>query len=302
MEDIYHVKRGYHAPLQWTEEQKNLVKKMYCDQRMSTLEIAEKFGLKYMSICKLLDSLGIQRRRNGMRKYKLNENYFDKIDSRNKAYILGFLYADGNNMPDKYTVSMSLQEQDKDILERIREQVGSERQLEYLDYSNKHDFGYHYKNQYRLLFFSRHMCDSLSKIGMVKNKSLTLTFPIISRQYLSSFVRGFFDGDGSFFYRWNQNGTASGTVSITSTKDFCESIERMIYEELGIHGTISEASNHNGITKVLVYSATKTRQLLDWMYQDAELFLQRKYDRYINAYYIKDYSISCQRKLTTCAS
>ena len=29
-----------------------------------------------------------------MRQYKLNVNYFNKIDSHEKAYVLGFLYAD----------------------------------------------------------------------------------------------------------------------------------------------------------------------------------------------------------------
>ena len=31
------------------------------------------------------------------RKYNVNDNYIDIIDNQNKAYILGFLYADGCN-------------------------------------------------------------------------------------------------------------------------------------------------------------------------------------------------------------
>ena len=29
--------------------------------------------------------------------YSLDENFFEKIDTERKAYILGFVYADGNN-------------------------------------------------------------------------------------------------------------------------------------------------------------------------------------------------------------
>jgi hypothetical protein len=96
---------------------------------MSTTVIGEKFGLGYMTICKLLDSMGIKRRKNGMRRYELNENYFDVIDSHDKAYILGFLFADGCNNPKKYTISISLQEEDKDILEKMRILIGSEKKL-----------------------------------------------------------------------------------------------------------------------------------------------------------------------------
>lgn len=302
MSNIYCVKRGYHAPLQWTQEQKELVRKMYCDDEMSTIAIGEKFGLKYMAICKLLDSMGIKRRRNGMRKYGLNENYFDQIDSHDKAYILGFLFADGSNNLKKHTVSISLQEEDKDILEKMRELVESEKELEFLDYSNKHDFGYNYKNQYRLLFFSGHMCSSLKNLGMIPNKSLKLLFPTIPDEYLNSFIRGYFDGDGSFTYNWSKFGKPQGIIGITSTLDFCETAESYIYKNTGVHGIISDASNHNGITKVLTYSTKKCKPVLDWLYKDADLFLKRKHDRYLNAYYIQDTSISCQHKLTTCAS
>lgn len=34
------------------------------------------------------------------KKYELNENYFNVIDSHEKAYILGFIYADGYNRED----------------------------------------------------------------------------------------------------------------------------------------------------------------------------------------------------------
>lgn len=32
-----------------------------------------------------------------MKKYTVNENYFENLNSPEKAYVLGFLYADGCN-------------------------------------------------------------------------------------------------------------------------------------------------------------------------------------------------------------
>ena len=207
--------------------------------------------------------------------------FFDKIDNQDKAYILGFLYADGCNYKPKQTVSMSLQEEDFDILEKIRVCMGNEHPLEYIDYSNKHDFGYTYKNQYRMLIFSKHMCDSLDNIGMTPNKSLTLEFPMIDKELYRHFIRGYFDGDGSVYQSFVNENNKPVTLTITSTLLFLEKIKQIISDELGIYAGIYDASNHNGITKVLSMSTEASNIFLDWLYLDANLYMQRKYDRYI---------------------
>lgn len=51
-----------------------------------------------------------------LRKYSLNESYFEKIDSEEKAYFLGFLFSDGS--VSKYSLNLSLAEVDKEILEK----------------------------------------------------------------------------------------------------------------------------------------------------------------------------------------
>lgn len=112
----------------------------------STVKTSKKYGVNNHLISRILEKYNIKRIHNGVRKYSLNETYFDEIDTPTKAYILGFFYADGSNCKSKGTIGMSLQESDKVILERIRNEVGSEKPLEFIDYSNKHDFGYTYKN------------------------------------------------------------------------------------------------------------------------------------------------------------
>ena len=50
------------------------------------------------------------------RKYTLNENYFDIIDTQEKAYIVGLLFSDGCISEINNAISISLKEEDKDIL------------------------------------------------------------------------------------------------------------------------------------------------------------------------------------------
>lgn len=286
MESIYKVEcieRKNYKKYIFTEEQKDLVVKLY-QQCGSAPKVGHVFGVGNHVVEKVLKERGIKRTGAGRRSYKINEHYFDEIDTPNKAYILGFFYADGSNVKSKRTISMSLEENDKEILERIRNEVGSERPLEFLDYSCKNDFGYTYKNQYRLLLFSAHMCRVLELHGVVPNKSLILEFPSIREDLLPFFVLGVFDGDGSV-----SRGKTKETnfiVTITSTKSFCESLKEIIETRLGISCHIYDAQNNNGITKVFTVSGRlQAKKFLDWLYKDADMFLKRKHDRYIQYFY-----------------
>lgn len=276
-------KPNYNEIIFSENEEKDIID-LYQNKNMSTVKIGKKYGCSHKKIARVLESYNIPRTGISRRKYKINENFFDKIDNQDKAYILGFLYADGCNCKPKQTVSMSLQEDDFDILEKIRICM-NEHPLEYIDYSNKHDFGYTYKNQYRMLIFNKHICDSLDNIGMTPSKSLTLEFPSIDKELYRHFIRGYFDGDGSVYQYFVNENNKPVTLTITSTLSFLEQIKQIISDELNIYAGIYDASNHNGVTKVFSMSTEASHKFLDWIYLDANLYMQRKYNRYINYFY-----------------
>ena len=261
------------------------IKQSICDMYLSglsTVKIGNIFNCDHKTISKVLDEYDICRTGVGLRKYELNEHYFDIIDTPNKAYILGFFYADGSNCESKQTIAMSLQEDDKNILEAIRLEINSQKPLEYIDCSKKHDGGYHYKNQYRLLMFSKHMSNILRDKGMPHNKSLTLQWPtFLSSDLYADFIRGYYDGDGSVY----RSGT-NYTVTITSTNEFCVKLKDIVESTIGVHCGIYDAQNHNGITKVFAISGkNQVKKFLDWIYEDAALLLERKHNRYLQYFY-----------------
>ena len=262
-------------------QQKEIIR-MY-NNNMSTVTIGKKFNVGHKVIARVLEANGIKRTGVSRRKYFLNENYFDEIDTPNKAYFLGLLYADGCNFTPKQTVSISLEEGDRHILESFRNELNYNKELEYIDYSNKHDFGYTYRNQYRLLIFSKHISEELEKKGVKHNKSLILEFPdFIPDNLLKFFILGYFDGDGSFCPHYTKEGKFQPLITFTSTENFCISLQTYLRNKLNIPcGNIYDASCHNGITKVLSFSGAKqVKTFLDWLYQDAEMFLYRKYQKY----------------------
>ena len=119
-------------------EQKIEIVNMY-KNGLSITQIGEKLKIHHKLISVILEENNIKRTNNNKRTYKLNEYYFNKIDTPNKAYILGFLYADGCTVIDKCTVSISLEETDREILEKIRLEIGSEKQLEFVEQSKRSD-------------------------------------------------------------------------------------------------------------------------------------------------------------------
>lgn len=265
----------------FTTEEKEEIVYMYTHQKMSTPKIGKKFGCSYNKICKILDEFGIKRTNNGLRKYNINEEYFDVVDTPNKAYILGLFCADGCNFPPKGTAFISLQESDRKLLEDIRKEIKSEYPLKIIKQENRNDNGYSYNNMYTLNMYSVHICKSLEKLGAVQNKSLILKFPDIPPKYYSHFLRGYFDGDGSIYQYVKNENNKSIRITFTSTEQFCKKMKYIIEDTLGVYCGLYDASCHNGITKVIALTGKNAIKLLDWMYADAELFLKRKYDRYM---------------------
>lgn len=258
----------------FTTEQLEDIKQSYL-RGEGSVKIGKRYGITHKPILKALHKMGIESNvALANRHYALDESYFDSIDTPNKAYILGFLFADGHNELKKRTVCISLHEQDRDILEQFRTELKSERPLEFIDYSNKHDFGYTYANQYRMSLFSTHICEVMNELGMVHNKSYCLRYPQIPSELNSHFIRGYFDGNGCVL--------SNGGFQLTSTYYFLDSVNAIISEELGMsRGRLKESSCKNGITSDLIfYRKEEAKHIYAWMYKGAEMYLVRKYNKY----------------------
>jgi hypothetical protein len=119
----------------------------------------------------------------------VQEDYFDIIDSNEKAYWLGFFAADGS-IGKNTNVSFYLSAKDTDHLKKFRDVVAPRAEI-------KSSPGY--PNSVWLHLSSRHMADTLKGYGMSPvNKERALRWPTsVSDEFGIPFVAGFFDGDGS---------------------------------------------------------------------------------------------------------
>lgn len=82
------------------------------------------------------------------KKYTFNKNYFEKIDSEDKAYFLGLLYADGCNSTsatqNHASIVLNLQEGDKEILEKFMKYINSNKPLLYRPKQENHNPQYRF--------------------------------------------------------------------------------------------------------------------------------------------------------------
>lgn len=67
------------------------------DPNISVNKLIKKFNLNRSTVFGILKQYKIKCRPKTSRKYNLNQNYFDNIDCEEKAYFLGFIFADGCN-------------------------------------------------------------------------------------------------------------------------------------------------------------------------------------------------------------
>lgn len=219
------------------------------------------------------------------RKYSLNESYFDCIDTQDKAYLLGLLYADGCNSNGH--IAIRLQERDKDILDKMNIALGSDRPLRFIDYSSRSEYC---QNQYSLEIVNQYMSNQLSLLGMIPNKSLVLEFPQwMNEELYSHFIRGYFDGDGYVSNNYN-----NAKLSIVSTKSFCEKVKDILYKDIGINACIYLChKNESTTTRTLQISGrNQIKKFLNYIYHNANLYLNRKYNIYQSLYTDKNNTLA----------
>ena len=221
--------------------------------------------------------------------YSYDENFFEEINTPEKAYFLGLLYADGTNvqLPTTKTMAISLQEQDVSILERFKLALKSDYPLLFMESRNEK-----HSNVYRLYVYGNKICDDLTKWGCVENKSLILTFPtFLSDELLSHFIRGYFDGDGCVWsgkrkfmkFKSRPNGRIIHNVKFTFTgaTSFISGLQKVLCWKLGFRENKLNpyiGRKCEGIVCTMEYSGRgNLKKLYDFMYKDCEdLYITRK--------------------------
>jgi hypothetical protein len=219
--------------------------------------------------------------------YHIIEDFFDDINTEEKAYFLGMLYADGNVARDQPTICLSLQEDDGYLVEQLNSFVSNDRPL-YLKSDNDNESS---RPQYNLVMYSQHMKDTLVSYGMVPAKSLILQFPQVitdAPEHIQRHcIRGWFDGDGhvSIYKRKDKRNENSPqnykhNVSIVGTLDAMTGIRCIIEKyipDISFHIYKKDKSNDKNTYILMVQGGFNAGKFLKWLYTDATIYMNRKH-------------------------
>ena len=130
------------------------------------------------------------------KQYQIEENIFDVIDNAEKAYWLGFIYAEGG-IDKSAGYKLVINQHIKNIGQLKAFKVFLKSDVPIKLYP-------HYKSPRATIRICRKkIVDNLAKYGIMERKSATLKFPNIQKEYYADFIRGYFDGDGSLGYYVN---------------------------------------------------------------------------------------------------
>jgi hypothetical protein len=191
----FYFNKGGEVINKWTDEQKAEIIDDYTKKGMTLAEIGKKFHSKGDTISKYLKSWDIpinRRKKNRL----MNEKFFSIIDSAEKSYFLGLLFADGSvvlNSERAPYVSLELVEKDKEILEIFRSLLNCQNDLYYNKRDNRKNGTYTFGVRSQLL------ADDLAKFNIIPNKTYETTQVIFPENFLIDFLRGYIDGDGSIY-------------------------------------------------------------------------------------------------------
>lgn len=238
-------------------------------------EISQKLNVTRQSISKQLKKIGVKVLRANIMK-DLNENVFDSIDTEEKAYWLGFLFADGNISNKNNYIRINLSKKDKKHLEKLKMFLNYERDV--LDYETKQGY-----NISRMSVSNKHLWNKLNELGCTPNKSLTLKFPKCvfneKQELIRHFLRGYFDGDGCLSFRDKEHKRPK--IYLLGTVDFLREMETLIPFKPLKNIYLKHKNRNNFITGVWSKEGKMAYEFAKYLYENSTIFLDRKYDVYL---------------------
>ena len=173
---------------------------LYIVDKESIAEISRQTKLSTYKVKKILteNNITIRSRKeqniltNKARTNQVNHNYFSNIDSTQKAWLLGFLMADGWVEKNRNRINIELSSVDKEILEKIQKELNIKKG--FLERETNKGF-----SVCRLTWTSEKHKTQLAKYGIINRKTYAENhLPIFDNQDLTyAFILGYFDGDGS---------------------------------------------------------------------------------------------------------
>lgn len=252
-----------------------LCAKLYQQYHIPIYKLAMIYGTSDVALRERLINMGVP-----MRGHKCgpdtDNNYFSNIDSKNKAYFLGLITADGclqTTSNGGYNITIGLNQEDGYILEAMRKDMNIHSRVKVY----KRNVEGRIRLTSTVQIHSEQMYNDLQRLGLTQHKSYNhdLSVPQLTQNLVSHYIRGYFDGNGIAF--------SNGKIGFCGARSIVQFIHDYFtnYEEVSDVSVTYNSRNH--IYYLVWYRSASVCKIIEVMYNEADnLFLNRKRNKIIN--------------------
>ena len=271
----------------YTNDEVKFIRQNY--NRMLTRDIAKVLSRTVKQINDKAYNMGLKKE---VFRYEYDETFFKKINTEEKAYWLGFIYADGcisqifnkrTGALKSQTMEITLAKKDEFHLKKLLIAIKSNKPIQQKLVKVK---GIEYPSC-KISINNKKICKDLINLGCLPRKSLIVDFPkenVVPKYLIRHFIRGYFDGDGCVSYSHNN---LAYIVNFVGTENMLIGIQNYIEKEVGLSRTAIKGKgkafqvNWGGFTSLLLWYKI--------LYSDSIIFLDRKHNKFLEAINTKKY-------------
>jgi hypothetical protein len=251
----------------------NLVLERY--KELNNLKkVAKSFGVSLRPIKRILKQNNLELTN---RRYDVNHFYFEDINTQEKAYWLGFLYADGCVRKTKTggQIVLKLSIKDEDHLNLFKKTIESEHKITYRQNKTISKKGTPSTSENCSIHInSIKLVNDLINNGCTPRKTFTIDRPNIDEKFYKDFIRGYYDGDGNFFY---SEKTKMSVITIVCAS---EKFRKFLIDVISKIPNIGRI--HEDVEKYTIKIANIIGiiNFLDYVYEESKIHLNRKKEYY----------------------
>ena len=267
----------------WTDEEIIFLQKHYQD--MTYKELSTHLQRSKSAIDLKINRLGLVKS-----KYIYNKNFFENIDTEEKAYWCGFIMADGcvsiDNETNSCELAIKLQVNDYNHLKKFNKSLcGNIPVTIFDDWCNLNK---KMSRQCQIRIYSEKMVHDLMRFGVIPNKSLVKKFSLnIPHELMWHYIRGYYDGNGGIVGSKHKDKYANCYI-FTGSKDFAEGLKEFLNCNGIKTSAVFKTDDNVSCWKIAINGMLNVDNFLHKIYDGATIYLDRKKDKKENIYeYLK---------------
>ncbi|OIO47726.1 MAG: hypothetical protein AUJ32_02235 [Parcubacteria group bacterium CG1_02_40_82] len=189
------------------------------------------------------------------------------------AYAIGLLTTDGSLSIDGRHINFT--SKDRELILIFKKCLGLKNKIGKKSRAKDKE-----KKYFQIQFGDVNFYRFLLTIGLTPTKTKIISRIRIPEKYFFDFLRGHFDGDGTFYSYWDPRWHSSFMfylVFISASKKHIDWLRLKIFKKLKIRGHINQSGKKN--TYQLKYAKNEAKKLLPKIYSKNAPCLLRKYDK-----------------------